>query len=178
MHVSFTITFKYSIIKLAFSTKNFNFAPSKYQLMNPLINQFVASKRIAIVGMSRSGKKFGNKAAKELLQKGYEIYPVHPEAAEIDGLACYPSLKSLEGIIDSVWISTLPKNVPTVLEEASLMGLKNIWLQQGAWSKEVQEVIDQLKLPVVSNKCIMMYASPVKSMHKFHRGIVGLFGKL
>ncbi len=146
--------------------------------MNPLIDQFIESKRIALVGMSRSGKKFGNMAAKELAQKGYEIYPIHRDASEIDGLACYPSLKSLDGKIDGVLISTSPKNVPVVLEEASQMGLKNIWIQQGAWSKDVQEVIDQLKLPVVSNKCIMMYAPPVKSMHKFHRSIVGLFGKL
>lgn len=146
--------------------------------MNPLIEQFVSSKRIAVVGMSRSGKKFGNMAARELKQKGYEIYPVHPEAEEIDGLACYPSIKSLNGKIDGVWISTSPKNVPGLLEEASLIGLKNVWLQQGAWSKEVQEVIDELKLPVVSKKCIMMYAPPVKSVHKFHRTIKGIFGQL
>jgi len=146
--------------------------------MNPLIDQFVSSKRIAIVGMSRSGKKFGNIAAQELMKKGYEIYPVHREADEIDGLACYPSLKSLNGKIDAVWISTSPKNVPELLEEASLIGLKNVWLQQGAWSKDVQKVIEQLNLPVVSNKCIMMYAPPVKSMHKFHRTIKGIFGQL
>ena len=34
--------------------------------MNQLIDNFVSSKRIAVVGMSRSGKKFGNMAAREL----------------------------------------------------------------------------------------------------------------
>jgi uncharacterized protein len=146
--------------------------------MNPLIDDFVSSKKIAVVGMSRSGKKFGNMASKELKIKGYEIYPVHPEAKEIDGMSCYPDLKSLSGIVDAVWISIPPKNVSPVLEEAAQIGLKNIWLQQGAWSKEVQQTIDELKLPVVSKKCIMMYAPPVKSVHKFHRTIVGIFGKL
>ena len=47
--------------------------------MNPLIDNFVGSKRIAVVGMSRSGKKFGNMASKELKTKGYEIFPVHPD---------------------------------------------------------------------------------------------------
>jgi len=146
--------------------------------MNPLIEQFISSKRIAVVGMSRSGKKFGNMASKELKAKGYEIFPVHPDVKEIDGLTCYPDLKSLSGKVDGVWISIPPAKVPAVLEEAAQIGLKNIWLQQGAWSKEVQETIDQLKLPVVSKKCIMMYAPPVKSIHKFHRTIVGIFGKL
>jgi len=146
--------------------------------MNPLIDNFVGSKRIAVVGMSRSGKKFGNMAGKELKAKGYEIFAVHPEAKEIDGFACYPDLKSLNGKIDGVWISIPPKNVSPVLEEAAQIGLKNIWLQQGAWSAEVQQTIDRLNLPVVSKKCIMMYAQPVKSVHKFHRTIKGIFGKL
>ncbi|MBV5313365.1 MAG: CoA-binding protein [Prolixibacteraceae bacterium] len=146
--------------------------------MNPLIDQFVSSKRIAVVGMSRSGKKFGNMASKELKEKGYEIFPVHPEATEIDGMTCYPDLQSLSGKVDAVWISIPPKNVSPVLEEAAQIGLKNIWLQQGAWSAEVQQTIDQLQLPVVTKKCIMMYAPPVKSVHKFHRTIVGIFGKL
>ena len=116
--------------------------------MNPLIDQFVSSKRIAVVGMSRSGKKFGNMAARELKMKGYEIYPVHPEAVEIDGFACSPYLQSLSGKVDAVWISIPPKNVSQVLQKAAQIGLKNIWLQQGAWSAEVQQTIDRLQLPV------------------------------
>jgi predicted CoA-binding protein len=146
--------------------------------MNPLIDQFVSSRRIAIVGMSRSGKKFGNMAGKELKAKGYEIFPVHPTALEIDGMACSPDLKSLSGKVDGVWISIQPGNVSPLLEEAAQMGLKNIWLQQGAWSAEVQRTIDRLQLQVVTKKCIMMYAPPVKSVHKFHRTIKGIFGGL
>lgn len=146
--------------------------------MNPIINDFIGLKRIAVVGMSRSGKKYGNYATKELITKGYEIFPVHPEAQEIDGLKCYPSLKSLNGKVDGLWISIPPQKVNAVLEEAAEIGLKNIWLQQGAWSKDVQQTIDRLNLPVISKKCILMYAQPVKSMHKFHRTIKSVFGGL
>ncbi len=146
--------------------------------MNPLIDRFVSSKKIAVVGMSRSGKKFGNIVGKELKNKGYEIFPIHPEVQEIDGLTCYPDLKSLKNKVDGVWISTSPQNIPPVLEDAAEIGIENIWLQQGAWSKEVQQTIDRLNLPVVSKKCIMMYAQPVQSVHKFHRTIKGIFGRL
>ena len=146
--------------------------------MNPLIDDFISLKRIAVVGMSRSGKKYGNYASKELKLKGYEIYPVHPEAQEIDGLQCYPDLKCLSGKIDGLWISIPPQKVNAVLEEAAEIGLKNIWLQQGAWSADVQQTIDRLKLPVVSKKCILMYAQPVHSFHKFHRTIKSVFGGL
>lgn len=146
--------------------------------MNQLIENFVGSKRLAVVGMSRSGKKFGNMAGKELKAKGYEIFPVHPEAREIDGMSCYPDLKSLNGKVDGLWISVPSQKVSPILEEAAQIGLKNIWLQQGAWSTEVQTTIDRLNLQVVTKKCIMMYAQPVKSIHKFHRGIQYIFGGL
>ena len=146
--------------------------------MNPLINDFISSKRIAVVGFSRSGKKFGNMAGKELIKRGYEIYPVYPDVPEIDGITCYPDLKSLEGKAETLLISIAPSKVPPVLEEAARAGLKNIWLQQGSWSKEVQQAADRLNLHVVSKKCILMYAPPVTSVHKFHRTIKSIFGGL
>jgi len=144
--------------------------------MSPQIESFIGSKRIAVVGFSRSGKKFGNMAGKELISRGYEIFPVHPNATEIDGITCYPNLKSLVGKADALLVSIPSARVPPVLEEAAQAGLKNIWLQQGSWSKEVQQTADRLGLPVVSKKCILMYAPPVTSIHKFHRTIKSIFG--
>ncbi|MEI6277352.1 MAG: CoA-binding protein [Prolixibacteraceae bacterium] len=146
--------------------------------MNPQIEKFVSSKRIAVVGFSRSGKKFGNMAGKELIKRGYEIYPVHPDVPVIDGISCYASLQSLAGKVDALLISIPPAKVPPVLEEAALTGLKNIWLQQGSWSIEAQQTADRLGLQVVSKKCILMYAPPVTSIHKFHRTIKSIFGGL
>ena len=95
--------------------------------MNPLIDNFIGSKRIAVIGISRSGKKFGNMVCKELLTKGYEIYPIHPLAQEIDGMTCSLDLAGLNGKVDALLISIPPAKVPPVLEEAAQIGLKNIW---------------------------------------------------
>jgi len=146
--------------------------------MDPKIESFITAKKMAVVGFSRSGRKFGNMAGKELIKRGYEVFPVHPRAVEIDGLTCYPNLKSLQGKVDSLLVSIPSVNVPPVLEEAAQTGLKNIWLQQGSWSKEVQLTAERLGLQVVSKKCILMYAPPVTSVHKFHRTIKSIFGGL
>ena len=84
--------------------------------MNPQIESFITTKKIAVVGFSRSGKKFGNMAGKELIARGYEIFPVHPNVSEIEGLTCYPNLKSLEGKVESLLISIPPANVSPVVE--------------------------------------------------------------
>jgi predicted CoA-binding protein len=64
------------------------------------------------------------------------------------------------------------------LKEAATAGIKNIWLQQGSESSEVLAQAKQLGLSVISGKCILMYAPPVRSWHGFHRFVMKLIGQL
>ncbi len=146
--------------------------------MNQAIQDFIQSRRIAIVGVSRSGQKFGNKIYVELKERGYQVFIVHPQAQEIAGEACYPSLAALRGKIDGVVICVQPEQSGQALREAVQAGVKNIWLQQGAQSPEVLALAGQLGVTPVAGKCIMMYAQPVRSFHRFHRGFMKLFGQL
>ncbi len=146
--------------------------------MNPLINDFIQCRKIAVVGISGTSNKFGNMACKELKKRGFEIFPVHPSLGEVEGIGCHPDLKSVQGLVEALFVSIHPKKVIPLLEEAASLGFKNIWLQQGSNSKEVQDAIARLQLQVVVDKCILMYAPPVTSIHKFHRGIMKIFGKL
>ena len=49
-----------------------------------MIDEFVSEPALALVGMSRTGKRFGNFAYRALLSKGYRVYPIHPFADEIN----------------------------------------------------------------------------------------------
>ena len=146
--------------------------------MNKSIQDFINSKKIAIVGYSRGGKKFGNIAYKELQKKDYELYPVNPYETEIDGVKVYPDLSSIEEKIDGVFIAVPSAQAIAVLEEAHSLGVKNIWIQRGGESEEIINFAKNLGINIVTGKCILMYAEPVKSIHGFHRAIVKLFGKL
>lgn len=146
--------------------------------MSPSIQEFINCKRLAVVGFSRNSRKFGNAAYKELRERGYEVFAVHPEEKEIAGVTCYPNLTALKDRVDGLLVSVSSKHVIPVLEEAASINLKNVWLQQGAESKEVIATAKQLGLNFVSGKCILMYALPVKSIHRFHRGIMKFFGRL
>ncbi len=145
--------------------------------MDPQAKEFVAHKRIAVVGASRSGNKFGNAAYKELKQRGYQVYLVHPEAKEIQGEPCYPSLEAVKDQVDGVFVSVPPAQGVQVLQQASQAGLKNIWIQQQGDSPEMLALGKDLGLNMVHGKCILMYAEPVSSFHSFHRFFVKLSGK-
>ncbi len=146
--------------------------------MNAQIEQFIKCKKLAFVGLSRSSKKFGHAVYEELIKKGYELYPLHRTEKEINGVTCYPDLASVKDKIEGVLINVTPKNVIPILEEAAALNIKNIWLQNGAQSKEVYEAAKKLNLPIITKKCILLYAPPVKGAHKFHSVILKLFGKL
>jgi predicted CoA-binding protein len=146
--------------------------------VNHAIQDFIESKRIAIVGVSRKGRKFGNTANKELKVRGYETFIVHPKAEEIHGETCYPNLASLEGKADAVLVSVKSSQADEVFRQAAAAGIRNVWLQQGATSPELLELGKELDLNLVHGKCILMYAPPVTSFHGWHRSIVKFFGKL
>ncbi len=146
--------------------------------MNKAIETFVQLKRLAIVGVSRSGTKFGNSIYKELKERGYEVFIVHPEAKEIGGEPCYPSLEAVKSKADGVVICVPPQKAEKALREAANAGFTNIWLQQGAQSNETRALAKQLNVTLVDGKCILMYAQPVHGFHNFHRGLVKLFGGL
>ena len=44
---------------------------------------------VAILGASADRSKFGNKAVRAFLARGYTVYPVNPKGGEIEGLAAY-----------------------------------------------------------------------------------------
>jgi predicted CoA-binding protein len=146
--------------------------------MNQAIQEFIEGKRIAVLGVSRSGKKFGNIAYTELKQRGYQVFIVHPEAKDISGEPCYPNLSALQGQVDGVLICLPPKQAEQALREAASAGMKHIWLQQGAQSPAVLAAARELGVDPVVGKCILMYAQPVQSFHRLHRGFARLIGQL
>jgi uncharacterized protein len=148
--------------------------------MNTHIQEFVSSKKIALVGASRTNDKykFGNMAAAELKRRGYEVYLVHPQAETINGEATYPSLGALKGRVDGVLVSLPAVKGAQVLREAAAAGIRNVWVQQGGESPELINLGEELKLSLVTGKCILMYAQPVRSFHIIHRLIARVSGQL
>ena len=146
--------------------------------MDQTIEDFVAGRRIAVVGASRGGRKFGNAACTELVARGYQVVLVHREAKEIAGVPCQPGLAAVRDEVDGVLVAVRPREAPAVLREAAAAGLKNVWLQQGAESPEALALARILGLNLVAKRCVLMYAPPVKGFHGFHRAVAGFLGRL
>ncbi len=143
------------------------------------INEFLDSQPIALVGVSRNPKKFGYAVFKELKEKGMEIVPVNPLAAEIMGVKSYSSVKMLPPEVQSIIVFTKKDKTASVIRDAKEKGIKQIWIQQMADSKEALEELKNSEVNLITGECILMHYKP-DSIHKFHgrlRKFFGLFPK-
>ncbi len=139
------------------------------------IRQFLGNKHIAIVGVSRDPKKFGNAIFKEMI-KSYTLYPVHPELKEVEGVPCYANIASLPQEVEAIVINTKPENTLALLDAALDKNIRQVWLQQGAQSEEAIGFGLSHNMNLIYRQCILMFANPVSGIHKFHRGINRFFG--
>jgi hypothetical protein len=139
------------------------------------IEEFMAATPVALIGVSRDPKKFGHTAFKELKQKGLDIIPVNPMADEILGVKSYRDIKSLPAEVKGVIIMTKKDKTATVVKEAREKGIKNIWIQQMADSKEALKDLEGSGINYVTGECILMHYKP-HSIHKFHKALRKLFG--
>ena len=142
------------------------------------IQDFLAQKTLALVGMSRDEKAFSASVSRELKAKGYRVLPVNPNAAVIGGETCYPSLSALPEKVGGVLVMTKPEQSETVVKEAAAAGIRRVWIQQGAQSEAALAACLQNGLTTISGKCVMMFAEPVKSVHSVHRWFSRVFGQL
>jgi uncharacterized protein len=141
------------------------------------IDNILTSKNFAVAGVSRNKNKFGSVIFKELTEKGVNSYPVNPGLSTIMGSECYSDIKSLPEKVEALVIVTNPRETVKLVKDAYENGIKKIWIQQGAESPEAVQFCESKGINYVTKECLFMYMDPVKSIHKFHKGIWKLFGK-
>ena len=128
-----------------------------------------------MAGVSRNPKKFGYAAFKELKAKGMNVIPVNPHAEEILGTKVYPDIKSLPDNVRGLIIMTAKDQTAGVIREAKVKGIKQIWIQQMADSKDALKELEGSGVNFITKECILMHYKP-HSIHKFHRALRKFFG--
>ena len=143
-----------------------------------IVEDFVSQRKIAVVGVSRKKTKFGNAIYKELKQKGYQVFPINPYISTFEGDDCYPDLLSLPEKVNAVVINVPPSQTEKVVREAAQAGINKVWLQQGSQSDAAVKYCEENKIDCVSNECILMFVQPSAFIHRAHKWVWGVLGKL
>jgi predicted CoA-binding protein len=101
---------------------------------------------VAVVGASRDRRKYGNRAVRAYLARGWTVYPINPNATEVEGLKAYRSVLEVPGPIDRVTLYVPPEIGIAVLEEIAQKGVQEVYVNPGAESAELMRRADELGL--------------------------------
>lgn len=93
-----------------------------------LVGDFLAQKRIAVVGVSDKRETGCNLAYKNFKENGYQVFAVNPHIASFDGEKCYPDLASIPEKPDAVFLLTSPKVTEQVVRQCVEIGIKHVWM--------------------------------------------------
>jgi predicted CoA-binding protein len=154
------------------------------QKMKDAATDFLGKKRVAVTGVSRKEQSHGaNVVYKRLRDRGYEVFPVNPNADEVEGDRCYHDLKSIPGGVDWVLIGTRPDNADDTVHECDELGIKRVWMHQppfgpGSFSESAARYGHEHGMTVIEGGCPCMFNPTADPGHKMMRVIGTMTGKV
>ena len=103
-------------------------------------SEFLANKRVAVTGVSRSPDNHGsNVVYKRLRERGYQVFAVNPNAEEVEGDPSYHDLRSIPGGVDAVVIGTRPELAEETMRECAELGIEHVWMHRSFGAGSVSE---------------------------------------
>jgi predicted CoA-binding protein len=114
----------------------------------------VEARTIAVYGCSPKPDRTSYQITDFLISKGYEVYPVHPQADVILGRRCYAKLADIPVHIDIVDVFRKAEFTPEVARQAVEIGSGALWLQQGIINEESYRIAEEGGVIPVMDLCI------------------------
>jgi predicted CoA-binding protein len=144
---------------------------------------FLAAKRIAVTGVSRNPAGHGGNAVFDrLVERGYEVFPINPNAESVAGSTAYPNLAAVPGGVDAVVIATSPEHALGTVEEAVQLGIGSVWMHRsidgGSVSPAAVTYGREHGVRVIDGGCPLMFDPTADGAHKVMCTILTLFGRV
>lgn len=155
--------------------------------LNNLVQDFLAQKKIAVVGVSTKRETGCNVAYKKFKETGYQVYAVNPHLSTYDGQPCYADLKSIPEKVDAVFILTSPRVAEQMVQQCVDLGIKHVWMHcmmgtkpglaagMTSVSQSAVELCKANGIAVIPGACPNQFLKPDFG-HAMMRGMWRLFG--
>jgi len=152
-----------------------------------MVDEFLAQKKIAVVGVSDKRETGCNMAYRKFKEGGYQVIPVNPRMSTYDGAACYADLKSIPEKPDGVFIFASPKVTEQIVQQCVDLGIKHVWMHclmgtkpglsasTTSVSQSAVEMCNANGIAVIPGSCPNQFLKPDFG-HKMMRGMWRMFG--
>jgi uncharacterized protein len=145
------------------------------------INEFLANRRLAMVGVSRNDKAFSRSLMRDLLARGYDVVPINPKLNSVEDRVCYPRVSEIENPVTAAIVMARAANLGEIARDCALAGIKSVWIvrSQGDRVERVQAIrlLEENLITVIDGQCPFMFLPDTVFMHRFHGRIARFFGK-
>jgi predicted CoA-binding protein len=157
--------------------------------IDQLVKNFLAQKRIAVVGVSDKRETGCNLAYGNFKKNGYQVFAVNPRIATYQGAPCYPDLNSIPEKPDAVFILASPKVTDQIVQQCVDLGIKHVWMHcmmgtkpglaagMTSVSQEAVALCRANGIEVIPGSCPNQFLTP-DGGHAMMRGLWRLFGFL
>jgi hypothetical protein len=144
------------------------------QSVKEAASSFLASKRVAVTGVSRTGSGHGsNNVYRRLRERGYEVFAVNPNADEVEGDPCYHDLRSIPGGVEAVVIGTRPELAEDTMRECADLGITAVWMHRGPGDGSVSDAATRYGrehgITVIDGGCPCMFGPTADFGHRIMR---------
>jgi predicted CoA-binding protein len=145
--------------------------------------EFLACKRIAITGVSRTHADHGsNVVYHRLRERGYQVFAVNPNTDELAGDRCYHDLASIPGGVDAVLIGTRAEHAPATMRACADLGITQVWMHRsvgpGSVSDEATAWGRAHGIHVIDGGCPLMFPPVSDPGHRVMRSVLTLTHKV
>jgi len=146
-------------------------------------SEFLGCRRIAVTGVSRNpGSHAANAVYKRLRARGYDVFAVNPNAAEVEGDRAFHDLRSIPGGVEAVVIGTRPEIADDTMRECAELGIEHVWMHRGpgpgSVSKSAAEYGRSHGISVIDGGCPCMFGPTADPGHKVMRFFLSLTGSV
>ncbi len=109
----------------------------------------------AVVGCSPDPRRDSYGVARFLLERGYDVIPVHPSGGERFGRACFTSLAEIPADrgVEVVDVFRRSDRAGEHVDEAIELGARAVWLQLGVVDEAAAERARAAGVRVVMDRC-------------------------
>jgi uncharacterized protein len=157
--------------------------------IDDLVKDFLAQKKIAVVGVSDKRETGCNMGYKKFKGAGYQVYAVNPRISTFEGDPCYPDLISLPEKPDAVFILASPRVTDLVVQQCVDLGITHVWMHcmmgtkpglatsMSSVSTEAVRKCRENGIAVIPGTCPNQFLKPDPG-HAMMRGLWRMFGFL
>jgi hypothetical protein len=155
--------------------------------IDSLVKEFLAQKKIAVVGVSDRRDTGCNLAYRKFKAQGYQVFAVNPRISTYEGEPCYPELRSLPEKPDAVFILANPRATDTIVRECADLGIRHVWMHcmmgtrpglaagMSSVSPEAVRICRENGIAVIPGSCPNQFLKPDFG-HLLMRGLWRLLG--